>query len=668
MTSDKGKQQSVNKNTSKSDKKPIGKTPVIKRDLLDILDNFFVKRLKFFFWSGLAFTLLFTLLLFDVKIGPGGDDSAYIMRAYDFIHEFKLPTFQGPLYPVVLSPFVGIFGINLPLLKFLSTIFMVLAAAYFYKAFKNRIPATILVVVFILISFNYYLLFFGSQTYNEAFFMMLQALFFYFALKYFTTDDFIPGIKEYLVIGLLLFLMTLTKNVAYAALAGLTGFFLLTKKWKNILFSIGSFFVFFVPWEIIKRIIWKADTIQFSNQGNMLLLKDFYNPSRGNEDFMGLLVRILDNSNLYLSKHFFKFMSLRPESTTDIAPLLTVIVVLIFLGGLYLAFRKNKAMLFTSVYLICMLLISFISLQKHWDQWRLIIIYFPFMLLLLFSVFYYFLKNPEYKSFQFVIPLFAFIITLTSFSLTSDYVKVQREVISRNLDGDMLYGLTPDWQNYLLMSKWAAKNTSPDYMIACRKPEISFIYGERKFYPILKVPTVDIDSIVSKNKQDSIVYTMFHLKNLAQSEQRPDLKYRNYLQGVISGEFAFGDTAVDNSNFVGIYAFPKARLEEMRNDPLVKGQAFEEPNVKAWVNERLKSNADIAIFQPDRLYDALKKAKVKYAILASLRLNPNENTGNIITTVHRYMYFIQLKYPNAFKEVNSIGTEEPSSLIEINLD
>jgi len=314
------------------------------------------------------------------------------------------------------------------------------------------------------------------------------------------------------------------------------------------------------------------------------------------------------------------------------------------------------------------LLISFVSLQKHWDQWRLIIIFFPFMLLLLFSTFYNIFKLRQYTRLQFIIPLFALIVTLTSFSLTSDYVKIQREVISRNLDGDMLYGLTPDWQNYLLMSKWAAKNTSPEYMIACRKPEISFIYGERKFYPILKVPTSDIDSIILKNKPDSIVYTMFHLKSLAQSEQRPDLKYRNYLQGVISGEFAFGDTTVDNSNYVGIYAVPKARLDEMRNDPLVKGHAFEETNVKSWVTEKLKSNSDIAIFQPDRLYNALKKGKVKYAILASLRLNPNENTGNIITTLHRYMYFIQLKYPNAFKEVNSIGTEEPSSLIEINLD
>jgi hypothetical protein len=61
--------------------------------------------------------------LFDIRVSLSGDDSEYILRAYNFIHG-EFPTFQGPLYPIVLSPFIALFGISLPLLKMLSALFL----------------------------------------------------------------------------------------------------------------------------------------------------------------------------------------------------------------------------------------------------------------------------------------------------------------------------------------------------------------------------------------------------------------------------------------------------------------------------------------------------------------------------------------------------------------
>lgn len=667
MSSKKVSQNANGNKTPLPKEKPAVKT-FIKQDLLDKMDNFLQKRINFFFWLGLISTGLFTILLFEVKVGTGGDDSAYLLRAFDFVHDFKFPTYQGPLYPIILSPFIAIFGINLIILKLISSVFIFIAAYFFFKAFKNQIPSTLLVITFILTSFNYYLLYFGSQTYSEAFFMMLQAIFFYYTIKFFATDDFVPGIKAYLITGFILFLMCLTKNVAYASLAAIIGFFIVTRKWKNILYCLGSFAAFMIPWEIIKRIIWKVNTLQFQSQGSMLMYKDFYNPSQGKEDFFGLIQRLIDNCNLYLSKHFFKFLGLRSEAATEIHPFLTILTIAAFITVIYFVYKKNKVLLFTSIYIGCLLFISFISLQKHWDQWRMIIIFFPFMLLLFLSALYYALKTPQLNSLQFIVPFLSIIIFMTSFRVTSDYVKFQQQVLSRNLDGNMLYGFTPDWQNYLLMSEWAAKNVPSNYMIACRKPEISFIYGERKFYGIPKVPVTDVDSIIKENKSDSLVYSLFHIKTMAQTQQRVDLKYRQYLKGIVSGEFSFADSIPDDSNFIGIYGMPANKLEEMRNDPLIKGVVKEVPQAKFWIKEKLKEGADISIIQPDYLFDLLKKSNVKYAILASLRLNPNENTGNIITTLHRYLYFIQLKYPDAFKDIQKIGTDEPSSLIEIKLD
>jgi len=56
------------------------------------------------------------------------------------------------------------------------------------------------------------------------------------------------------------------------------------------------------------------------------------------------------------------------------------------------------------------------------------------------------------------------------------------------------------------------------------------------------------------------------------------------------------------------------------------------------------------IYEPDALLDKLEKAKVNYVIMASLRKNPKVKTGEIIDTINRFLYFIQLKYPAMFSE------------------
>src|SRR5690242_2694453 len=48
-------------------------------------------------------SLLFSFLLFDIKISEGGDDSGYIQRSWYFITRHVFPFYQGPLYPLVLA-------------------------------------------------------------------------------------------------------------------------------------------------------------------------------------------------------------------------------------------------------------------------------------------------------------------------------------------------------------------------------------------------------------------------------------------------------------------------------------------------------------------------------------------------------------------------------------
>jgi hypothetical protein len=664
---------STKPNNNNSSKKNQPKQPVSSgkktettgsKDLLDILDNFFAGREKTILYMGLALTLLFSLLLFDVKVGPGGDDSAYVLRAYDFVHSFVYPGYQGALYPLVLSPFIWLFGIKLPLLKLLSLLFMMVSMFFFYKAFSKRLPQTIVALAFVLLSFNYYMLYFASQTYSEALFLMLQAIFFWYMATNFTNDTPVDQpLKKYFILGLILFLLSLTKNVAYAAVAATIGYFMLGKQWKSILLTLGGFLSFLVPFEILKHLLWSTKGLQFSSQGNSLMYKDFYNQTKGKEDFAGFIQRFFDNSNLYFSKHLFKFFGLTDFNSTEINPILTVLV-WAFLGvALFWAIRKNKVLLLTAIYTMTLCAATFFAIQKQWDQWRIIIIYFPLILILVFSALYYVSKTPKVKFLQIAIPVLALLFFFSSFPLTIENSKKQKDILSHNLQGDMLYGLTMDWENYILMSKWIAKNTPAESMTAVRKADISFIYGERKFYGITKVPGISLDSLL-KLMPDTSLYIGFKMQRLYETALFTDPAFRARTLAFINGKFAFGDEEVVDGNALGVYRFSRAEFTLLEPKLKELGLIYN-PDMKGWINQLQTITTEYAIYLPDMLLDLLRKNNVRYMMLASLRMNPAENTGNIINTVQRYMFFIQAKYPNIFKEINSIGTDEGAQVVEI---
>ena len=65
-------------------------------------------------------------------------------------------------------------------------------------------------------------------------------------------------------------------------------------------------------------------------------------------------------------------------------------------------------------------------------------------------------------------------------------------IVAKNLKGDIYFGYTPDWQNYLKISAWCADSLPQTALIACRKAPMSFVYGKGKhFYPIYSVIAKD---------------------------------------------------------------------------------------------------------------------------------------------------------------------------------
>ncbi len=481
-------------------------------DLFQKIENLFNDKQKLIFIVIFSLSTVFSLLLFDMKVSVGGDDAAYIIRAHDFVNKFSYPSFQGALYPFILSVVILIFGISLPILKFLSIIFITAHFYFFYKAFKDNIPKFILFPVLLIISVNAYLLYYGSQTYSEALFVFEQMLLFYLFFRYFITNQNETNIKndypKFIILGLVLFVMGLTRSVGYGAFLVVLLYFVIQKNWKSIIYTSASFFTLVFSWEFLKRIIWGVDKIQFSAQSSTLLYKHPYDKTKGKEDILGFVERFIDNSNIYISKHIFTFMGLRAERA-EIVPVLTIIMYALFFIAIIWAFRKNKYLLFTGIYLSVMLGITFVMLQKLWDSSRLMIPFFPLTLLFVFSGIYYSLKNiNKLKKYQILYLAIAGILFFTTFRVTTGKVQVQRKILQSNLRGNMLAGLTPDWTNYINMCKWAAKNIPKEHQVACRKPSIAFIYTSKRYYGIYKLPSNNADSLLQNLKDNNVRYVI----------------------------------------------------------------------------------------------------------------------------------------------------------------
>ena len=88
------------------------------------LTRFAARNQKTLFWFSFGLMAVMSLLLFNMRVSEGGDDSTYLCRAMEVVASGRYPDFQGPAYPLFLSLFIFAFGFNLILLKPYYGLFM----------------------------------------------------------------------------------------------------------------------------------------------------------------------------------------------------------------------------------------------------------------------------------------------------------------------------------------------------------------------------------------------------------------------------------------------------------------------------------------------------------------------------------------------------------------
>ncbi|MCW3788072.1 hypothetical protein [Plebeiibacterium sediminum] len=477
----------------------------------DKIESWLRDRSALLFYILAGVFVVFSFLFFNARVSITGDDSTYITRAINFWSSGKFPDYQGPLYPIVLSLFAGIFGMNVILLKLTSFVFLLGSFVWFYKTFKDKISYTSLFFTMGIMGLSHYFLFFSSQTFSEAFFMLLQIGMFYYVFKVVERDEdssdknWRSQLKVVLPIVVSAVLMFLTKTIGIGAILALLVFFLVYKEFKKALFILFGFVVLMTFFVGVKSVVWDLPPTT-GKQTSQLLNKHPYDESQGKEDFSGFIQRFKDNSNLYLSKHFVRVLGFKSGQKNSTNPAVTILLYVLFLLGFFWFPKRNKFLFFTSVYLAILLGMTFFSLQKLWDQYRLIIPYVPFVILFLVSTVIQVSKEKNIV----LVRKFFFLVLILSLGLVSvsGYNNMDLKTLSKNIQGDKFAGFTPDWVSYLKMVDYVESNLSKeDTYVACRKPNIARIYAKgRKFYGVYRIPEGSAEDLVQQLKDRNVTH------------------------------------------------------------------------------------------------------------------------------------------------------------------
>ena len=633
--------------------------------LFEKSEKFMERHLGHFFWIVFALTLITGILLFDRRFSTGGDDSAYVERAWDMIHHSMYPGFQGPLYPIVLSPFVALFGIRAIPLKCLSLLFILGFIFFFFRSFRNRIPALLLISVLLLISANSFVLYYGSQTYSEAFFMFLQALTFSIFFRFFVDkkEPYAPVVlgKHHLILACCLVCLGLTRQIGFSAAITTGVYFVVKKQWKNLGFMLGSFLMILLVYQAFLWGISGRPGIHFAGEIRGLISKDYYNPAAGHETIGGFINRWVKNSNYYLSKSFYTILGFRPaDGSGELFPWVTVITWLLIAAGTIMFFRSNDYIFFTGIYTIITLFSIFFIAHTIWMQNRFIVPYFPLILLTILSFFYYSMSKKQGIRFRVLLPVIIVIPLLFTILVTAGQVREARKITGE------FQGLGSDWDNYCRLSEWTAKNLPENSVIACRKPSISFIYSRgRDFYGISRLPYAPVDSLIREWNRQNRHYWLVAASAL--NKPVSEKLYYDFKKG-IAGIGMNVQNKYYEAQFY-LLDFPDSTremtLKEMGDFNI--GFTDRIDSLKAWLKN---PGTDISMIYPDSLLRMLASAHVTHVLTDNIQFITGQQGITVIPTLERYMKFIETKYPGIRTKIMQEGSNDdnPAVLYRINYE
>jgi 4-amino-4-deoxy-L-arabinose transferase-like glycosyltransferase len=245
--------------------------------------------------------------IFNSKIDLNGDNCDYYLLATslsgghgysDITNDAYRPTnVFPPGYPLLMSS-IRIFTDSFFLQKVLNGLFLLASALLlFFFIRKNKLPDSLAFIAVAIVLLNYQVLHFATMMMSEMSFLLFSALSLFFLAR---MDDEKPFWKDryfyFAILSTAYCYHIRTQGIALAA--AVLGFFLFTKKWKQMLAFACGFAVCLIPWILRNKMLNLGqsrylDTISMANP---------WRPEEGALSIGEVITRFLDTFKMLITQ------------------------------------------------------------------------------------------------------------------------------------------------------------------------------------------------------------------------------------------------------------------------------------------------------------------------------------------------------------------------------
>jgi hypothetical protein len=417
--------------------------------------------------------LFLSLLMFDPKLFTGGDNAVYVILAEsisrgkgykDLYLPDPQPHTQYPFgFPLLLAPFVLIFGVNVILLKFVVLLSGVGALYFMIKIceslFKNKLYLLIASYVSlpIMITYNHWIL--SEMPFAcfslAAVYLLMKAErsaehFYYFAFLCSIFAVFIRTAGIALIIGIVLWLV-------------------LSKRYKQLVIFLVLFLLLFIPWQMRTAGIEKG-----GGYIEQLLAKNPYQMELGSISVMDFIRRIWENFTYYA----FKILpsTLMPFVKADVILGMTglLFAVLAIIGFIT---RIKRCTVFEMYFIFAIIIL--LAWPKVWSSDRFLLPVLPIFVIYIYGGLFWI--EAKLKA-RYLVEVVAGVIIFFNILGIATIVRQNVAWNVEYIEGDRYAGYSLDWRRYFELVEWARIHVPTDKVIMARKPEFVYLLSRHKSF------------------------------------------------------------------------------------------------------------------------------------------------------------------------------------------
>ena len=423
--------------------------------------------------SGFILVILVQVLAFNPALDRGGDNARYICGAISLAKtgEYKdiehpnehYKTTDQPGVSIMLAPLVKIFGVNIPLFKFVPFLLTIGSLILFFILLENFIAKEIAIILTLILGTQPYISTFSSMIMTEIPFIFFSLLSFWLLLKYEKSEkiNYIMGIL--CALSILMTYFSRTMGIGFSISSVL--YFVLKKDWKKAFFLGVLVFILFGGWQLRNKLVGGTSQLSAITGANGL-------GAEGITILVGKGIKNLLTSLNLIPQVLFADASVRwkinPFGVKEL-----IILSLVFIGYVSNLIKKRSQLDLFFIIALASLCIGTPD-SNLLPMVRYLCVFVPFFILYFYLginfIFSFWKKAKEYTNIVSLVLLL--LLVFSNFSGTA--FKIQQAHTGQLYSKSM--------ENYFNAGKWIKDNTPEDVVVACRKCNTFYLFSERKAY------------------------------------------------------------------------------------------------------------------------------------------------------------------------------------------